>query len=132
MKTRRFFLPAMWGIIGLAFAAAMALVFGLIVMALWNWLMPEIFGLPTIAYWQAWGLVLLAHILFKSGHGNHQGRSRRWSKRDTEEFKERVKGRFSDHGYGPDYRPHHRPRRESDDAQAEDEGDPEESPEDPA
>ena len=29
--------------------------FGWIVMLLWNWLMPEIFGLTTLSYWQAWG-----------------------------------------------------------------------------
>jgi len=28
--------------------------FGLVVMALWNWLMPEIFGLKRLTYWQAW------------------------------------------------------------------------------
>lgn len=55
-------------VIGLVFA----FVFGLFAMLLWNWLMPEIFGLPQISYWQAWGLVLLAHILVKSGHQHHK------------------------------------------------------------
>lgn len=32
---------------------------------LWNWLMPEIFGLKAIMFWQAWGLVFLSGILFK-------------------------------------------------------------------
>lgn len=32
---------------------------------LWNWLMPEIFGLKAITFWQAWGLVFLSGILFK-------------------------------------------------------------------
>ncbi len=62
---------------GIVLAAAMALLFGLIVMALWNWLMPEIFGLPLLGYWQAWGLVLLAHILFKVGHGGNSHPIRR-------------------------------------------------------
>lgn len=62
---------------GIVLAAAMALLFGLIVMALWNWLMPEIFGLPLLGYWQAWGLVLLAHILFKAGHGGNSHPVRR-------------------------------------------------------
>ena len=35
-------------------------------MILWNWLMPSIFGLPEIGFWQACGLQLLATILFKS------------------------------------------------------------------
>lgn len=34
---------------------------------LWNWLMPEIFGLTEITMWQALGLMLLSSILFKSG-----------------------------------------------------------------
>ena len=35
-------------------------------MILWNWLMPIIFGLPEIGFWQACGLQLLATILFKT------------------------------------------------------------------
>jgi hypothetical protein len=31
---------------------------------LWNELMPEIFGLPALNYWQAAGLLILARILF--------------------------------------------------------------------
>jgi membrane protein required for beta-lactamase induction len=34
-------------------------------MLLWNWLMPIIFGLPEITFWQAIGLNLLSTILFK-------------------------------------------------------------------
>ena len=34
---------------------------------LWNSLMPEIFGLPQIGYWQAVGLMLLAGILLRTG-----------------------------------------------------------------
>ncbi len=33
---------------------------------LWNWLMPVIFGLPEVSIAQAFGLMLLASILFKS------------------------------------------------------------------
>jgi hypothetical protein len=40
--------------------------FGWVVMLLWNWLMPEIFGLKQVTYWQAWGLLALCCILFKS------------------------------------------------------------------
>ena len=35
-------------------------------MLLWNWVMPIIFRLPEITFWQACGLQLLATILFKS------------------------------------------------------------------
>jgi hypothetical protein len=41
-----------------AFAGAFA------VMLLWNWLMPIIFSLPTITYWQAYGLIILANLIF--------------------------------------------------------------------
>lgn len=33
---------------------------------LWNWLMPEIFGLTTLTLVQAWGVSLLSSFLFKS------------------------------------------------------------------
>ena len=35
-------------------------------MWLWNWLMPDIFGLPTIGYFQAGGLLVLSSMLFGS------------------------------------------------------------------
>ena len=41
------------------------LLFGAPLMLLWNWLMPEIFGLPYIGFWQACGLQLVATLLFK-------------------------------------------------------------------
>lgn len=33
---------------------------------LWNWLMPEIFGLKAITIWQAAGLFVLSNLLLKS------------------------------------------------------------------
>jgi hypothetical protein len=56
---------------GIVFGALMGLVFGWVVMLLWNWLMPLIFGLKMITFWQAWGLVVLCHLLFKAGPGHH-------------------------------------------------------------
>lgn len=38
---------------------------------LWNWLMPVIFGLPTITFWQALGLNVLSSILFKTHTTNN-------------------------------------------------------------
>ena len=32
---------------------------------LWNWLMPDIFGLTKITLWQALGLTLLSDVIFK-------------------------------------------------------------------
>jgi len=43
--------------------------FTLAVMWLWNWLMPTIFSLGVIGFWQAAGLLLLSKIFF--GCGGH-------------------------------------------------------------
>ena len=40
-------------------------ILGFPLMTLWNWLMPVIFGLPEIGFWQAVGLNLLSSILIK-------------------------------------------------------------------
>jgi len=61
---------------GLALAVLLAFLFGWLVMYLWNWLMPTLFGLKVITYWQAWAMVLLAKILFGSSHGSHSGHHR--------------------------------------------------------
>ena len=37
---------------------------GWAVMSLWNWLMPGLFGLPVVTFWQALGLLALSRILF--------------------------------------------------------------------
>lgn len=66
-----------WVFVGIAFAVVFALVFGIVVKLLWNWLMPAIFGLGEISYWQAFGLVILAKLLFggfghrHKDHSNH-------------------------------------------------------------
>jgi hypothetical protein len=38
---------------------------GFPLMVVWNWIMPDIFGLPEITFWQAIGLNFLSVILFK-------------------------------------------------------------------
>ena len=51
---------------GLKMAVLVALYivfFGTFVMALWNWLMPELFNLPMITFSQALGLFVLGRIL---------------------------------------------------------------------
>jgi hypothetical protein len=40
------------------------LLLGLPLMLLWNWLMPIVFNLPTITFWQAVGINVLASIIF--------------------------------------------------------------------
>lgn len=37
---------------------------GFVTMKLWNWLVPELFGLASITFWQAIGLLILFKILF--------------------------------------------------------------------
>jgi len=48
------------------------LLLGFPIMWLWNWLMPTIFELPTIDFWQALGLWALSLALFS--HGNYSKR----------------------------------------------------------
>ncbi|WP_339711462.1 hypothetical protein [uncultured Kriegella sp.] len=56
-----------------------ALLLGYGIMWLWNWLMPGIFGLKTIDYWQAVGMLVLAKILF-GGLGNHSSKKSKGKK----------------------------------------------------
>ncbi len=58
-----------------------ALIFGYVVQLLWNWLMPGLFSLKQIGYWEGFGIVILARILFgsflphPSPHENWRARS---------------------------------------------------------
>lgn len=45
---------------------AVALLMGFPVMWLWNYVMPDIFGLKQITFYQAIGINLLCSILFKN------------------------------------------------------------------
>ena len=42
----------------------MVIITGWIVMLLWNWLMPELFGVKEITILQAYGLTLLGNLMF--------------------------------------------------------------------
>jgi len=68
--------------------------FGELVMHLWNWLLPPLFGFKMITFWQTLGILLLSRILFGSWGGNGgQRRSRRrdkWEKMTPEE-RERLR-----------------------------------------
>ena len=58
------------------FLVAMAALLGGLVMLLWNWLMPSIFGLPILSFWQSVGLLVLCKVLFGGigfGHHGHHG-----------------------------------------------------------
>jgi len=61
---------------GLFLIAFFALALGAVVMVLWNWLMPALFGLGVITYWQGFGILLLAQLLF-GGHTGHRHEHKR-------------------------------------------------------
>ncbi|WP_281227094.1 hypothetical protein [Flavobacterium aquiphilum] len=66
------------GIVLLVIAAGAG--FSFAVMLLWNALIPDIFGLGIISFWQALGLLVLSRLLF-GGHGHGGpgfGRGRRF------------------------------------------------------
>ena len=50
-----------------------ALLTGVPVYFLWNAIVPDIFGLPTITFWQALGLSVLCSLLFKNSTSNKKG-----------------------------------------------------------
>ncbi len=87
----------------LPFVVLFVVVFGFVVMGLWNWLMPAIFGLKPIGYWQAWGLIILGRVLFggfrmggRGDHWRHRMRER-WEKMTPEErekFRQGFYGRW--------------------------------------
>tara|TARA_R110002050_G_scaffold109796_1_gene221102 strand:- start:26568 stop:26975 length:408 start_codon:yes stop_codon:yes gene_type:complete len=74
------------GIIGLV------ILFGYVIMWLWNWLMPELFGLTTINYWQAIGLFILFKILIGGCGGGKSGKS---SKKSNSSCGGKKEGDFS-------------------------------------
>lgn len=66
--------------------------FGYIVMYLWNWLVPAVFGGRMITFWQGLGLLVLARILvggLGGGHGDDKHGRRRsrehWEQMTPEE-----------------------------------------------
>jgi hypothetical protein len=74
------------------FAVLFLAVFGFVVMRLWNWLMPALFGWHLITFWQALGILILSKILFggfRGGprrHWHWRGRMmERWSSMTPEE-----------------------------------------------
>jgi hypothetical protein len=81
---------------------------GEIVLQLWNWLVPSIFGWREITFWQAVGLLALSRILFGrfGGHSSYRSHIRnrvaerfgRMTPEERERFRQGVRGRC---GFGP-------------------------------
>jgi len=104
-KVRKMVYIAPLAIVGMLLFVAIG---GGSVLLLWNWLLPPLFGWPTITFWQALGLLALCRILF-GGYGFHgSGRSgirRRIEERldtMTPEERERCRQRMRERwGLGP-------------------------------
>jgi Ca2+/H+ antiporter, TMEM165/GDT1 family len=67
------------------FATLVTALLGFVVMRLWNWLTPTLFGWHLITFWQAIGILLLSKILFGGVRGGH-GRHMRWRHRMKERW----------------------------------------------
>ena len=65
----------------IVFALVFLAVFSYGVMRLWNWLMPDLFGLHMITYWQALGVLVLSKILFGGFRGGRGGGPWGWRRR---------------------------------------------------
>jgi hypothetical protein len=64
---RHYINPVFTSIVGLLLVIFMfALIAAIPIWLLWNWLMPEIFGLPQISLLEALGISIFSGILFKS------------------------------------------------------------------
>ena len=86
--------------------AAFIVIGGEIVMHLWNWLLPPLFGWRVITFWQALGLLVLSRILFggfgmHGGSGGHRGwrkrmeeRCDRMSPEEQEKFRQKMRERW--------------------------------------
>ncbi len=72
-------------LMGIAFLALV----GWTTMTLWNWLMPPIFSLVYINFWQALGLLALSRILF-GGLGSSSGS---WAKK-KQHWKAKMQGKW--------------------------------------
>lgn len=92
MKQRKYWLIIPIGIMAIILVATVA---GNLVSYLWNWLMPELFGLRQITFWQALGLLALCRILFGgTGRGGGGGRRREYTPEEKARFRQRLRERF--------------------------------------
>jgi hypothetical protein len=69
-------------------------VFGLVIMGLWNGILPGLFGWRTIGFWQAIGLFILCRLLFGGFGGGGRRRRHHMARRFermTPEERERVR-----------------------------------------
>jgi len=104
MKRHRFLRGLKFALFAVLFAG----IFSFVVMSLWNWLMPALFGWHVISFWQAVGVLILSKILFggfrgRPGHHMYWRRHmlERWEQMTPEErekFRESMRGRCGPFG----------------------------------
>jgi hypothetical protein len=94
-----------------AFAIVAVTAVGFILMSLWNWLVPAVFGGRTITFWQALGIFVLSKILFsvfgRPGRGRHwrDRMGHRWERMtpdERERFKQGLRSRCGHAGMAPE------------------------------
>jgi hypothetical protein len=74
--------------IKIIFLAVIAVgVVSFVVMSLWNALMPAIFAVKAITFWQALGLLVLSKLLF-GGFRSYGGGGRHWRRRMAERWEQ--------------------------------------------
>jgi hypothetical protein len=81
---------------------------GEVVLHLWNWLLPPLFGWREVTFWQALGILVLCRILFGGCGWRGSGRSRfrrrmeerceRMTPEERERFRQRMRERW---GFDP-------------------------------
>ena len=84
----------------IVFGSIFFVAIGYFVMFLWNNLIPEIFEMPEITFWQAVGLLILTRILFTGfrpggyrRHGNWRNKWMEMSEEERAELKRKWKER---------------------------------------
>src|SRR5438128_12318510 len=87
---RRWIFLAPLAILGILLFIAIG---GEVVLQLWNWLLPPLFGWRQITFWQAIGLLALCRILF-GGFGGHGGSRSNVRRRIADRLADRVGERW--------------------------------------
>lgn len=100
MKRKKLFFIIPAAMVGIVLFMAFG---GWVVMSLWNWLLPGLFGWSMITFWQAMGLLVLCRILFggvsgRGWHRSHSGRRMGWrwanmTPEEREKFRQGMRGR---------------------------------------
>lgn len=78
------------GLMFFTFFIAAIILFGAIVMFLWNAILPAVVGVKAITFIQALGILLLSKILF-GGFGRRGG----WQRGRPNEWKDKMKNKFA-------------------------------------